>query len=51
MWMRCRACDACQTAPATVETEAGFFFCEDCEAVVVVAFHQFELPSTSPIGD
>jgi hypothetical protein len=51
MWTRCKVCDACQTAPATVETEAGFFLCEDCEASVVVAFQEFELPSTSPIGD
>jgi len=49
MWTRCKACDACQTAPATVETEEGFFLCEDCEASVVVAFQEFELPSTSPI--
>jgi hypothetical protein len=44
-------CDACQTAPATVETDAGFFLCDDCEAVVVVAFQEFELPSISPSPD
>ena len=44
MWTRCKACDACQIAPATVETEAGFFLCDDCEPVVVVEFQEFELP-------
>jgi hypothetical protein len=44
-------CDACQTARATVETESGFFLCDECEAVVVVAFQQFELTSASPIEE
>jgi hypothetical protein len=51
MWTRCKVCDACQTAPATVETDAGFFLCDDCEAVVDVAFQEFELPSSSPSAD
>jgi len=50
MWTRWKVCDACQLARATVETESGFFLCDGCEAVVVVAFQEFELPSTSPIG-
>lgn len=37
-------CDACQTAGATVETDAGFFLCEDCEGDVIVTFTEFELP-------
>jgi len=49
MWTRCKACDACQIAPATVETGAGFFLCDDCEAVVVIAFLEFELPESLPI--
>jgi len=51
MWTRCKVCDACQTAPATVETDAGFFLCDDCEPVVDVAFQEFELPSVSPMND
>ena len=51
MWTRCKVCDACHTAPATVETGAGFFLCDDCEAVVVVAFQEFELPDLLPIED
>jgi hypothetical protein len=48
MWTRSKVCDACQNARASVETESGFFLCEECEAVVVVAFQEFELPA---IGD
>jgi hypothetical protein len=44
-------CDACQIARATVESESGFFLCDGCEGVVVIAFQEFELPSSSPIGD
>lgn len=51
MWTRCKVCDSCQIAPATVETEAGFFLCEECEAVVVIAFEEFELSDMSSIGD
>ena len=51
MWKQSRLCDACQNARASVETESGFFLCEECETVVVVAFEQFELPAASPIGD
>jgi hypothetical protein len=50
MWTRCKSCDSCQIAPATVETETGFFLCDECEAVVVVAFEEFELSDGSPIG-
>ena len=49
MWTRCRECDACQTAPATVETEAGFFLCKDCEALVPVTFEEFELSDRLPV--
>jgi hypothetical protein len=49
MWTRCKLCDACQTERATVETEAGFFLCDDCKAVVVVVFQEFELPDRLPI--
>jgi hypothetical protein len=51
MWTRCRVCDSCQIAPATVETESGFFLCEECEAVVVIAFEEFELSDASSMGD
>jgi hypothetical protein len=51
MWTRCKVCDACQIARATVETESGFFLCEGCEAVIVITFQEFELPSALPIGD
>lgn len=51
MWTRWKVCDACQNARARVETESGFFLCEECEAVVVVAFLEFELPATSPVVD
>ena len=51
MWARCRVCDSCQITPATVETESGFFLCEECEAVVVIAFGEFELADASSIGD
>jgi hypothetical protein len=51
MWTRWKVCDACESARATVETESGFFLCEECETVVVVAFQEFELPVASPIGD
>jgi hypothetical protein len=50
MWTRCKNCDSCQIAPAMVETEAGFFLCEECEASVVVSFEEFELSDGSPIG-
>lgn len=49
--MRWKVCDACQNARASVETESGFFLCKECEAVVVVAFTEFELPATAPISD
>jgi hypothetical protein len=51
MWTRWKVCDACESARATVETESGFFLCEECETAVVVAFQEFELPAASPIGD
>jgi hypothetical protein len=51
LWIRRKVCDACQSACATVETEAGFFLCEKCEEVVVVAFQEFELPSASPLDN
>jgi hypothetical protein len=51
MLTRCKVCDACERAPATVETESGFFLCEECEAAVVIVFQEFELPSTSALGD
>jgi hypothetical protein len=51
MWTRCKACDACQIARATVETESGFFLCDGCDALVVITFQEFEVPSASPIGD
>lgn len=51
MWTRCRICDSCQITAATVETESGFFLCEECEAVVVIAFEEFELSDASSIGD
>jgi hypothetical protein len=51
MWTRWKVCDACQNARASVETESGFFLCEECETVVVVAFTEFELPAPSPISD
>ena len=51
MWTRCKVCDSCEIAPATVETESGFFLCEECEAVVVIAFEKFELSDASSIGD
>jgi hypothetical protein len=47
----CKICDACASARATVETESGFFLCEECEAVVVIVFQEFELPSTAAPGD
>ena len=43
MWTRCKNCDACQIAPATVETDSGFFLCDECDAVVVIVFEEFEL--------
>jgi hypothetical protein len=49
MWTQCKICEACQIARATVETESGFFLCDECEAIVVIAFQEFELPSASPI--
>jgi hypothetical protein len=51
MLTRCKICDACERAPATVETESGFFLCKECEAVVIITFQEFELPSASPPGD
>jgi len=51
MWTQWKVCDACQTARATVETESGFFLCDECDEVVVIAFQEFELPSASPIAD
>jgi hypothetical protein len=51
MWTRCKNCDSCQIAPATVETETGFFLCDKCEAVVIVVFEEFELSEALPIGD
>jgi hypothetical protein len=51
MWTRFKNCDSCQIAPATVETETGFFLCDKCEAVVVVVFEEFELSEAPPIGD
>jgi ribosomal protein L37AE/L43A len=51
MWRRYTVCDACQSARATIETESGVFLCDGCEAVVVTAFQEFELPSASPIDD
>jgi hypothetical protein len=48
---RCKVCDSCQIAPATAETESGFFLCEEYEAVVVIAFMEFELPDATSIGD
>jgi hypothetical protein len=51
MWTRLKACDACQNAPARIETQSGFFLCEECETVVVVAFEEFELPATASIGE
>ncbi len=51
MWTRRKVCDACQEACATVETESGFFLCEECEAVAIIAFLEFELPAPAPIGD
>jgi hypothetical protein len=38
-----RICDNCRLARAMVETEAGFFFCDDCEAVIDVEFFEFEI--------
>ena len=49
--MRWKVCDACQNARASVETESGFFLCEECETEVVVAFTEFELPAAPPISD
>ncbi|HEY8623947.1 MAG TPA: hypothetical protein VIM74_08765 [Casimicrobiaceae bacterium] len=46
-----KVCDRCEIAPATAETESGFFLCEECEAVVVIAFMEFELPDATSIGD
>ena len=51
MWTQWKVCDACQNARATIETESGFFLCEECETVVVVAFTEFELPAVSLLGD
>jgi hypothetical protein len=51
MSTRCKACEACQVARATVETDAGFFLCEGCEAAIVVAFQEFELPSAPAMAD
>ena len=51
MWTPYKVCDACRAVRATVETETGFFLCEECEAVAVIAFHQFELPSAAVIAD
>ena len=51
MWTQWKVCDACERARATIETESGFFLCQQCETVVVVAFTEFELPPTSPTGD
>jgi hypothetical protein len=48
MWMRPKACDACQSARAIVETESGFFLCDTCEATVVITFQEFELPEELP---
>ena len=50
MWTRCKNCDSCQIAPATHETELGFFLCDECEAVVVVAFEEFALWDGSLVG-
>jgi hypothetical protein len=50
MWTGWKVCDACQNARATVETESGFFLCGECEAVVVVAFTEFEVSAAAPIG-
>jgi hypothetical protein len=50
MWTRCKNCDSCQIAPATHETESGFFLCDECEAVVVVAFEEFALWDGSLVG-
>jgi hypothetical protein len=33
-----------------VETESGFFLCDECEAAVVIAFEEFELSDAPPIG-
>jgi hypothetical protein len=44
MITRCRVCDACQIACATIETDSGFFLCNECEPVAVIAFQEFELP-------
>jgi hypothetical protein len=51
MWKAFEVCDACRIARATVETESGFFLCEECEAVVVIAFEEFELPPPSPFDE
>jgi len=51
MLTRCKICDACELARATVETESGFFLCKECEAVVVIVFQEFELPSASAVGE
>ena len=44
MITRCRDCDACQIACATIETDSGFFLCDECEPVAVFPFQEFELP-------
>jgi hypothetical protein len=51
MLTRCKICDACERAQATVETESGFFLCKECEAVVVIVFQEFECPSTPAPGE
>ena len=50
IWPPCKVCDACQTARATVETNSGFFLCEDCAPAVVIAFREFEIPAAA-IGE
>jgi hypothetical protein len=50
MIMRCRVCDACQIACATIETDSGFFLCDECELVAVIAFQEFELPPSPQIS-
>ena len=44
MLTRYKPCDACRSARATVETDAGFFLCDACEEAVVITFQEFELP-------
>lgn len=48
MLTRHKLCDSCRVARAGVETDAGFFLCNACEAAVVITFQEFELPSGLP---